>query len=106
MPGSAGLVLATQAEIEQYAVEFPGRSKSAVAFLAWAGRTGLSSGIKLPTPAQQGQPEVTLADEDRWAQVELLLRDDTIRLYVRVAGLFTLLFAQPLARITRMRADQ
>ena len=100
------ITTATQADLEQYAVEYPGRAPMVVAFLAWAGRTGLSSGIKLPTPAQQGQPEVTLADEERWAQIELLLGDDTIRLYVRVAGLFTLLFAQPLARITRMRADQ
>ena len=100
------ITAATQADLEQYAVEYPGRAKMLAAFLAWARRTGLSSGIKLATPAQQGQPEVTLADQDRWAQIELLLRDDTIRLYVRVAGLFTLLFAQPLARITRMRADQ
>ena len=51
------------------------------------------------------QPAVTLSDEDRWAQVELLLHDDTIRLYSRVAGLFLLLFAQPLSRTCRMRAE-
>ena len=100
------ITAATQAELEQYAVEYPGRAKAVVAFLAWAGRTGLTAGIKLPTNPHQTQPEVTLGDQDRWAQVDLLLHDDTIRLYVRVAGLFTLLFAQPLARITRMRADQ
>jgi len=55
---------------------------------------------------QRDQPHVTLSDRDRWAHVELLLHDDTIRLYVRVAGLFTLLFAQPLSRTCRMRADQ
>ena len=49
---------------------------------------------------------VTLADEDRWTQVQLLLHDDTIRLYTRIAGLFVLLYAQPLARVARMRADQ
>ena len=102
---NTSITSATQTDLDQYAVEHPGQAKAVVAFLAWAGRTGLTSGIKLPTH-QPAQPEVTLADEDRWAQVELLLHDDTIRLYVRVAGLFTLLFAQPLARITRMRADQ
>src|ERR1017187_8621013 len=55
---------------------------------------------------ERDQPQVTLSDHDRWAQVELLLPDDTIRLYTRIGGLFTLLFAQPLARIARMRADQ
>ncbi|WP_431472917.1 hypothetical protein [Ornithinimicrobium sp. W1665] len=52
------------------------------------------------------QPAVTLSDEDRWSHVQLLLHDDTIRLYARVAGLFVLLYAQPLARVARMRADQ
>ena len=103
---NTSITTTTQADLDQYAVEYPGRAKSVVAFLAWAGRTALTSGIKLPSRPQQGQPEVTLADQDRWAQVELLLHDDTIRLYVRVAGLFTLLFAQPLSRICRMHADQ
>ena len=102
---NTSITTATQSDLDQYAVECPGQAKAVVAFVTWAKRTGLTSGIKLPT-YQPAQPEVTLADEDRWAQVELLLHDDTIRLYVRVAGLFTLLFAQPLARITRMRADQ
>ena len=49
---------------------------------------------------------MTLSDSDRWSHVELLLNDQNIRLYVRVAGLLTLLFAQPLTRICRMRASQ
>jgi hypothetical protein len=55
---------------------------------------------------QPALPEVTLSDAGRWANVEMLLHDDSLRLYTRVAGLFMLLFAQPLARICRMRADQ
>jgi integrase len=35
-----------------------------------------------------------------------LLHDATIRSYTRIAGLFMLLFAQPLSRIRRMRPDQ
>ena len=35
-----------------------------------------------------------------------LLHDDSIRLYTRIAGLFVLLYAQPLARVARMRAHQ
>ncbi|MGO1532365.1 MULTISPECIES: hypothetical protein [Micrococcales] len=49
---------------------------------------------------------VTVSDEDRWTSVELLLHDESIRLYVRIAGLFTLLFAQPLTSICRMRSSQ
>ena len=99
------ITTATQVDLDQYAVEHSGQARAVVAFLAWTARTGLTSDLKLPTE-QSAQAEVTLADEDRWAPAQLLLHDDTIRLYVRVAGLFTLLFAQPLARITRMRAEQ
>ena len=102
---NTSITTVTQAELDEFAVEHPGRAQAVVAFLAWTARTGLTSGIKLPTH-QPPQPEVTLADEDRWAQVQLLIHDDTIRLYTRVAGLFTLLFAQPLARICRMRVEQ
>ena len=49
---------------------------------------------------------MSLSDAQRWRQVERLLHDDTIRLYARVAGLFILLFAQPLSRICRMKPEQ
>lgn len=75
-------------------------------FLAWAESAGtITPGLSPPTNPT-GQPAVTLSDHDRWAQVDLLLHDDTIRLYTRVAGLFLLLYAQPLARICRMRTAQ
>ena len=96
---------ARQADCDQYALERPGQAKSVTAFLAWTARTGLTGDLTLPTHPKT-QPQVTLSDAERWDQVDLLLGDDTIRLYVRIAGLFTLLFAQPLARIMRMRADQ
>jgi hypothetical protein len=99
------ITTARQADCDQYAVERPGQAKSVVTFLAWTRRTGLTGDITLPTQPKT-QPQVTLADQERWDQVDLLLVDDTIRLYVRIAGLFTLLFAQPLARIVAMRADQ
>src|SRR5450756_194789 len=53
-----------------------------------------------------GPPQVTVTDADRWAGVEHLLHDDTLRSYTRLGGLFTLLFAQPLSRIVAMRSDQ
>jgi hypothetical protein len=49
---------------------------------------------------------VTLSDDDRSRQVGYLLNDDMLRPYTRVAGLFTLLFAQPLVRIRRMLTEQ
>src|ERR1035437_6945630 len=96
---------ATQADLEDYAVTFPGSAQPLVIFINWTASTRLTHGLRMPVK-DKDQPQVTLSDHDRWAQVELLLHDDTIRLYTRIGGLFTLLFAQPLARIARMRADQ
>ena len=84
---------------------FPGRAQPLVIFINWTASTRITHGLRMPVK-EKDQPQVTLSDHDRWAQVELLLHDDTIRLYTRIGGLFTLLFAQPLARICRMRADQ
>jgi len=99
------ITTAAQADLDRYAARYPGRAVALVLFVTWTAGTGLTSGLNMPVK-QQHQPQVTLSDHDRWNHVELLLHDDTIRLYTRVAGLFTLLFAQPLARITRMRAGQ
>jgi hypothetical protein len=49
---------------------------------------------------------VTVSDAQRWAAVELLLHDTTLRRYTRIGGLLTLLFAQPLSRIVAMRSHQ
>jgi hypothetical protein len=101
------LALATlsQDDLDRYLVEHPRCVRYVGDFLTWTQRTGLTTGLTTPT-ARRPQPEVTLSEEDRWAHIELLLHDDTVRLYARVAGLLTLLFAQPLARVVRMRSTQ
>ena len=76
-----------------------------VRFIKWANHIKLSSGLELPK-WRQWSPLVELSDDDRWRQVELLLHDESLRLNVRVPGLFTLLFAQPLTRISRMKTSQ
>ena len=96
----------TQADLERYSQLHRGRALALIPFLTWAHRHDrIRPGLSLP-PRPQTQPAVTLADSERWAQVDMLLHDETIRLYSRVAGLLLLLFAQPLARICRMRTDQ
>ena len=95
----------TQADLDLYVVTHPARRDMLTPFIRWLVRSGLAPGIEVVV-RQQALPNVTLSDADRWANVEMLLHDDSFRLYVRVAGLFMLLFAQPLARICRMRADQ
>jgi hypothetical protein len=95
----------SQPDIDSYAVEHPSRAMMLAPFLSWAARTGHANPVEI-VPRQPPMPTVTVSDEQRWAQVELLLHDDTIPLNARVVGLFTLLFAQPIARICLMRTDQ
>jgi hypothetical protein len=99
------LAAATQGDLERYLVAYPGRGEVLTSFIRWSNQTKVTSGLQLPT-WQRALPQVVLSDQDRWAQVELLIHDESIRLYVRVAGLFTLLFAQPLTKICRMKVSQ
>jgi hypothetical protein len=94
-----------QGDLEQYLHAYPRRAAPITTFLRWADSTGASTAVAVPRQPT-ALPKITVSDEDRWRHVEQLLHDNTLRTYVRVAGLLTLLFAQPLARICRMRADQ
>jgi hypothetical protein len=95
----------TQPDAERYVSQHPTRAETVAAFLDWTDRHRLTRGVTLPK-RQPAQPQVTVSDEQRWRHVELLLHDDTFRTYTRVAGLFMLLFAQPLTRTLQMRANQ
>ncbi len=75
-------------------------------FLRWVRDTGRNTQITIPDTKTRAWPTVTVSDAERWAHVQLLLHDDTIRHYTRIAGLFMLLFAQPLAHICQMRTNQ
>ncbi|CCG05226.1 conserved protein of unknown function [Blastococcus saxobsidens DD2] len=99
------LATATQAQLEDYLARFSGRGSSLKVFLDWTHRSSLGAELQIPAH-ERPLPQVTLSDQHRWQQVERLLHDDDIRLYVRIGGLFLLLFVQPLARICRMHADQ
>lgn len=96
---------AGQEILDHYLHAHPSRVDTLCTFLGWLPpRTGQTR-LELPT-RRQPLPMVTVSDEDRWASVELLLHESGIRLSVRICGLFTLLFAQPLTSICRMRAEQ
>ena len=92
----------TQTDVDHYLSSHLGQTSSLASFCNWVRSTGLNTRVSLPV-LQRAQPQVTLSDSDRWEHVELLLHDDSIRLYTRIGGLLTLLFAQPLSRICRMR---
>lgn len=95
----------TQTQLEHYLAEHPGGRTSQYGFITWLRRSRTNPTIHL-TAAANTLPEITLSDADRWASVDTLLHDTSSRLYARIAGLFMLLFAQPLADICAMTTAQ
>ncbi|MGI8762303.1 MAG: hypothetical protein ACR2LF_13605 [Jatrophihabitantaceae bacterium] len=97
--------MAGQPQLDRYLVQYPGRGASLNTFLDWTSHTRLTAPLRIPVP-DHPLPHVALGDEQRWRHVERLLHDDSVERHVRVAGLFILLFAQPLSRICRMTHEQ
>ncbi|MEU2042690.1 zinc ribbon domain-containing protein [Nocardia niwae] len=95
----------SQTDFDRYLAQYPGRGPILVRFIDWTNHTQITDNLRIPAP-HRPDLQVELGDEQRWQHVETLLHDTTIRLYARIAGLFMLLFAQPLSRIARMHADQ
>lgn len=95
----------TQPDLETYLAEHPGGRNSQQTFIGWLRRTRTNTKIQLAW-RETTTPEVVVSDADRWNQINQLLHDDTIPLYARIGGLFTLLFAQPLQTVIAMRAEQ
>lgn len=99
------LATTTQTEFDRYLAQYPGRGVTLKRFIEWTNQTGTTQDLRIPPPIRPDL-QVELGDDQRWHYVEILLHDNTIRLYTRIAGLFMLLFAQPLTKICSMRADQ
>ena len=99
---------ATQAVLDEYIADVAtgGRELSAeYGFISWIRRSRVNTKIRIPTQ-RRAEPTITVADDHRWEFVDRLLHDPTIKSYTRIAGLFLLLFAQPLTRVVSMRTSQ
>jgi hypothetical protein len=90
-----------QADVDLWLTTGPRSRVEMSAFLRWARTHGLTGDVTVPT-VQPARPAAPLADGQRWAQVERLLHDQFLDLPLRVAGLFVLLYGQPLTRILRL----
>jgi hypothetical protein len=101
----ASAVSATQDLLERYQISVGGTITFEHSFVAWLRESRINTRLHVPY-APASPPSVTVSDQQRWLGVERLLHDDTLRHYTRLAGLFTLLFAQPLSRIVAMRTNQ
>jgi hypothetical protein len=73
-------------------------------FVRWAANQRLT---KLSFPATRWYgPTRALDDQARWDATRRLLHNDTLGARDRLAGLLVLLYAQPVARISRLTTDQ
>ena len=73
-------------------------------FIRWAANQRLTT-LSFPATRWHG-PTRILDDQARWDAARDLLHDDTLAARDRVAGLLVLLYAQPVARISRLTTDQ
>lgn len=96
---------ATQDLLERYQEHTGTAFSHEHAFIVWLRDSRINTRLNIPAIARLA-PAVTVSDEQRWAAVDRLLHDDSLRRYVRIGGLLTLLFAQPLSRIVSMRTSQ
>lgn len=98
---------ATQSHLDELIATTPGynRVKTIASFIAWTRKTRINTNLTAPS-APWPHATVTIGTEQRWSDVERLLHDDRHSSQVRLAGLFTLLFAQPLNRIVAMTTQQ
>jgi len=94
----------SQADIDTYLAGQPPSRYRIRDFLQWAAATGHTGPVTITTPGRNPGPATD--HDERWAQINRLLHDDTIELTDRVAGALLLLYGQHLARIVAITHDQ
>lgn len=97
---------ASQDLLERYREHVGGKTLThEYAFVVWLRDSRINTTLTIPD-VPRPWPAVTVSDAQRWAAVDRLLHDTTLRRYTRIGGLLTVLFAQPLSRIVAMRTSQ
>jgi hypothetical protein len=101
------LTLATcrQADLERWLASGDSSHRyQAGHFVRWSAGQRLTT-LSFPATRWHG-PTRVLDEENRWEAARRLLHDDTIGSRDRLTGLLVLLYAQPVARISRLTTDQ
>lgn len=93
---------ATQLELDMWLADHRQARAILSPFLRWAAQRGIAATLTLPAPTVGWSPTAAPADA-RWALARRLLHDDELDAGDRSAGLLVVLYAQPVARIARLR---
>lgn len=80
------------------------RRIAAADFLRWAARRRLAPRLHV-THVQRREPDVSMTEDERWAQVRRCLTDSAVPDDVRAAGALVLLYGIPLARVVELTRD-
>ena len=101
-----GLTLETlrQSDVDAWLADGTSTRHSARPFLLWAVQSGHAAEVEIPAYQKAGQTQ-PLDAQRRWALARQLLADTTIATLDRVAGLFLLLYAQPLSTIAKLTTN-
>lgn len=71
-------------------------------FTRWMARRGYMTELSVPALSGSGYPPTAIDERVRWQTAKRLLHDEQLDVSDRVAGIFVLLYAQPVSRITRL----
>jgi hypothetical protein len=101
--GGTALAGCDQHDLDVWFANGPSTRNAARRFITFAVQRRICQPLRLPAP-QHGQPNA-LPHHERIALIRRLFTDDTLATVDRVAGLLVLLYAQPVARISRLPVD-
>ncbi|GAA3521453.1 hypothetical protein FHR32_006018 [Streptosporangium album] len=92
-----------QADVDAWFAESTATRRPSLDFLRWCAETGRTSKLTLPTGKVTNPAPIT--QHRRLELIRVLLTGDRAPLFVRVAGLIVLLYAQPVSRLIRLTTD-
>ena len=91
----------TQSDIDEWLLDHDTFSRTR-GFVTWTVERGYAHGIEVPRAKNDLVREVFGDHDQRWALARRLLTDEALALPERVAGLLVLLYAQRVAKVTRL----
>jgi hypothetical protein len=99
------LATTTQRQVDHWLAKRPARARSELrGFIDWAHTHGHAPALTVPRPPNSTSATAVDADA-RWRLARRLLHDEDLDPADRVAGILVVLYAQPVARIARLRAS-
>jgi hypothetical protein len=99
------LAEATQHDVDTWIGSGASTRRRVRDFLTWTHARGLSAALQVHWLGREGLPEHVLGDDERWTLLRRCLRDDSLKLHLRVAGALVLLYGQIPTRIVELSVD-